>query len=822
MKKLWIGRGAITLVLMMAMLFAGCNNGGSSTGAVTVRTVNDGTFITRASGWHWNTPVEVITTFAGNAITRLAILSHAESPYVMDSVLAVLIPRIIQTQSLDVSAVSGATLTSIAILAAVEEAIELADGDVMDWLIPPPVDRRPVVLPADGKDPFDVIVVGLGGTGMMAYVSAAETLGSNGTVFGMEASGQHGGISIAGSGNFAIGSRISQHYPSFPSGAVHGVSDSVYEQFMNLFGLMFGGQAGNDPQSGVQYPDATLRHQVTHTVQHGGVSYILSGWEGGANMNVISAFFRNSGATLNWMMDNGWPWNGSPPGGGMRPAADGNPARVTTTTHSAPSGYFAPLRVAFHQNNMIKAERMNSRNNYRLNLRGVRILTDNGRPDGNITGVEAIHNDGRTFVIRGNTVILGTGGFIGNTQMMTDIFGTTLHKFALGSAQGDGIVMAARDVGAATFNLGASPSVHRFAFYHDVKYSVIPGITGETDGMWRGTLRSLLSRPQNIFIALGEAFDGVSDLRGQRFVSEASTFGGGGMGRSVGNSAMLAGGRWASIFSNDQLYRLENEPIRHQAMPSSQSGLGLGVPSNQSVTFLRPLLAWAEQTNNAVRIRATGTMTVEQALTELARQIGIPGHANTLRATLVEYNEVVKLAATFYNEDDILWLGSGASRRGLWPDYDPHIPGTGGDPLSVFFNCNHGLYNFSKPLYLAPAGGYPNDRRLWEQSITLCFDEQRANATEWGITDFTPGFTAILGRCEAFNTVGGLEIDGNIQVLRPDGTPIRGLYAGGADSLGNLQHRQRFYGDNSIALGWAHTSGRTAGRNAANEAISMR
>jgi fumarate reductase flavoprotein subunit len=68
-----------------------------------------------------------------------------------------------------------------------------------------------------------------------------------------------------------------------------------------------------------------------------------------------------------------------------------------------------------------------------------------------------------------------------------------------------------------------------------------------------------------------------------------------------------------------------------------------------------------------------------------------------------------------------------------------------------------------------------------------------------------------------FGTAGGLDVDTQIRVLKPDHiTPIPGLYAIGLDSLGVLLNNERNYvGFGGVAQGWYTTSGRLAGKYAA-------
>lgn len=69
----------------------------------------------------------------------------------------------------------------------------------------------------------------------------------------------------------------------------------------------------------------------------------------------------------------------------------------------------------------------------------------------------------------------------------------------------------------------------------------------------------------------------------------------------------------------------------------------------------------------------------------------------------------------------------------------------------------------------------------------------------------------------AFSTIGGLDVDPQIRVLKEDHeTPINGLYAIGNDSGGVLLTPENNYTVfPGIAQGWNQTSGRLAGENAA-------
>ncbi|NLL47979.1 MAG: FMN-binding protein [Firmicutes bacterium] len=86
---------------------------------------NDGTYSGEAMGH--NGPIKVEVSVADGLITNIAIIEHTETPYISDAGFEV-INTIIAQQSLEVNAISGATVTSEAVIVAVQNALGLTDG----------------------------------------------------------------------------------------------------------------------------------------------------------------------------------------------------------------------------------------------------------------------------------------------------------------------------------------------------------------------------------------------------------------------------------------------------------------------------------------------------------------------------------------------------------------------------------------------------------------------------------------------------------------------------------------------------------------------
>ncbi len=88
---------------------------------------NDGLYTGEADGH--NGPIVLEVEVKDGLITSIEILEHVETPYLSDAGFEVR-NEIIAQQSLDVDAISGATVTSEAVIAAVKNALNptLADG----------------------------------------------------------------------------------------------------------------------------------------------------------------------------------------------------------------------------------------------------------------------------------------------------------------------------------------------------------------------------------------------------------------------------------------------------------------------------------------------------------------------------------------------------------------------------------------------------------------------------------------------------------------------------------------------------------------------
>ncbi|MBS5482989.1 MAG: FMN-binding protein, partial [Firmicutes bacterium] len=120
-------------------------------------------------GKHGSIQVEVITK--NGAIERIDVLDSRESAGLGDVCMDKLGKLIVEGQTLNVDVVSGASLSSMAYLTAVAEALDKAGEKSSEWKKRDKALQRP---DNDIPTSYDVVIVGAGGAGFTAAISAAN------------------------------------------------------------------------------------------------------------------------------------------------------------------------------------------------------------------------------------------------------------------------------------------------------------------------------------------------------------------------------------------------------------------------------------------------------------------------------------------------------------------------------------------------------------------------------------------------------------------------------------------------------------------------
>ena len=357
--------------------------------------------------------------------------------------------------------------------------------------------------------------------------------------------------------------------------------------------------------------------------------------------------------------------------------------------------------------------------------------------DGRITGVKAVAADGTEYTINAKNVVLATGGFAGNGEMEDTYLSNEYYNLAgggrynlFGMAQNDGkMIQSAIDNGAATYNIGMPPVSHIGGAYKIMhEYPVI--VTDAID-IWTGknATQSLNDIPMMLAVAPNSL---AVNRQGVRFADETTI-------ASYGNWA--AGAYFYTIWSNDQIKSIQDNGLAFNTI-----GIFVnqgGWPTNTPIPEIYDVL------ETGIKM---GYIYKADSIEELAAEIGVD--PQTLATTVSNYNTYCD---TKENPAD------GIAKS-------PVIYDLSGSPLE-------GDYN----VYEKVEGDGP--------------------------------YYAVKGSPWVYSTTGALDVDEQFHVLDTNGNVMEGLYAVGTDCLGVLFTEKKEYVTYGGAdQGWAFTSGYLAGQ----------
>lgn len=187
------------------------------------------TAIGSGMGKHGNFDVEVSVT--DGDIDRITVLDSRETPGLGDVAMEKMTQAIIDGQTLNVDTVTGATLTSLAFLNAVSSALDAAGQEAAEWK-----ERAYQAWETDVAIPTsaDVVVVGAGGAGFAAAITAAN---EGKSVVLLDKMGVYGGDTALSGGEMAVPGNWIQ--------VTQGVQDSPENLVQDM---LVGGDNKGDPE----------------------------------------------------------------------------------------------------------------------------------------------------------------------------------------------------------------------------------------------------------------------------------------------------------------------------------------------------------------------------------------------------------------------------------------------------------------------------------------------------------------------------------------------------------------------------------------------
>ena len=643
-----------------------------------------GTYTGQGTGFRVSEPVTVEVTVSETAIESIVVdqVNTSEKPAILQTVVDLMIPRMLENQSISVDSITGATASSNAVKQAVEqaltEALEAGGSDaaaIKAFQVVPEKSNETVTLTTE------VLVVGMGGSGTAAALSAAE---NGASVLAIDKAGKWGGTSVLTSGPMAI------NVPSQVEAEIENWTDPATGETGTK-------AAGEDLVDAEAFYEEWLNYTTIDGVQT-------------AKPEMIRIMIDESGYTDDWLGNYGFSFDSAQ-------GFVGNIWAVYTPHSGAKAlteGFYATAYEMF-------TEDMGG--TIMLETEAYDLIYDEA--EGRVTGVLARSTaDGTEYVIEAEAVILATGGFAGNPEMEEEYLSNEYYPLKgawkqFGMHQNDGkMIQAAIDDGAGTFNISVAPMVHVggvdgfLAGYEAVPIEGAIGVATGRPAVW-----SQADIPLNMAISSNSLAVGAD---AKRFTSETSI--------SMLNP-WIAGPHFYSIWSNDQVQKLITDGFDEVPAGPSTNYLGYGA----SIPAGEPLPDTEEILEAAIR---AGYVYKADTIEELGEAMGLDGQV--LKETVDAYNSY---CATGVDEE----FGKDAK-------------------------------------YLVEIGDGP--------------------------------YYGIVGASYCYSTCGGLDINENFQVLMADGvTPMEGLYSVGTDCMGVLFTEAKAYVTyGGAAQGWAYTSGRLAGK----------
>lgn len=181
MKKRFVSLALCTAMILSLAGCGGTKETGTATTATDAVTTDEaaapavegalfqaGTYTAKATGMH---ELEVEVTVSDTAIEKVVILSHGETEGISDAAIEQIPANIVAAQGLGIDAIAGATITSTAIMAAVEDCLAQAGADIAALKEKGLAAAEPA---EDQELETDIVVIGAGGAGLAAAVTANQ------------------------------------------------------------------------------------------------------------------------------------------------------------------------------------------------------------------------------------------------------------------------------------------------------------------------------------------------------------------------------------------------------------------------------------------------------------------------------------------------------------------------------------------------------------------------------------------------------------------------------------------------------------------------
>ena len=389
----------------------------------------DGKFVTKTIGHEGYVYVE--TTMAGGKIANCQVINHDETIGIGSLACTMFPAKIVENQSVKVDAVSGATTTCMTIAQAVMEGIENSGHAVSDF-------QAEIAAPSGGTAQTAEVDVAIMGAGTAGLIAATRLLEKGKTVLVIEKQDIPGGsMSMTYSGVAAAESELQKNY------SLGRFDDTPFinlEAMMELLGTMV------DPQ--------------------------FDRFNGA--MPYDRALYETSGKLVDWMNSIGVGFY-----------TMGANAAYGATPYMAPGCYEGGCGYAMQ----FFVDRIGALGGQIVYGTTVTELTADG--NGAITGLKAEGKDGSTWDVTAKAVLLASGGFAANPDMVAEYYpdyasfsfnccpASTGDGIVLGQKAGAAIECMGRTLGSYLSTTAQAGSRMEIAFIHQTSPGIMVNAHGD-------------------------------------------------------------------------------------------------------------------------------------------------------------------------------------------------------------------------------------------------------------------------------------------------------------------------------------------------------
>ena len=413
-----------SLLLAGAMFLTACGGSASSTSAAGGVS---GSFTGTAKGMG---EVSVTLTLTDNVITDCTAKGDEETPGIGSVVIEQFPGEVVEGNTINLDSISGATITSNAFVEAAKAALTEAGLNPDDYMAKADKTANGETVSYDA----DVVVIGAGGAGMTAAMTAAD---AGQKVVILESQAMVGGNSARATGGMNAAKTVYQDENEFDQAAgVEKTLATAAEKY-----------ADNETITALAktVSEQWAAYQANPTGYFDSVELMeLDTMVGGKGINdpeLVKTLCEGTADAIDWLDENGITLHNVSSFGGASVKRIHRPVNEEGKVVSV-GAYMIPLLQENCEKRGIDIV---------LNTTVDTILTD---ANGAAVGVSGTDKDGNTVVVNAKSVVLATGGFGANLDMVTkykpELAGFMTTNAA--GAQGQGIEMATA-IGAGTVDM---------------------------------------------------------------------------------------------------------------------------------------------------------------------------------------------------------------------------------------------------------------------------------------------------------------------------------------------------------------------------------